>query len=151
MEKYSARARRHIVERGRSVALRRDYATPHLAYKPSYAVRRRVEASLDSPASTVYCWNRWVLYWRHIVERDRTMPRRAEGPRDAIWCRETTCSYSMQIRRAEGPRDAVWCRVTACSYSVQRDRATLYGAERPRVATACRGTARRCMVQRDRV
>jgi len=53
-------------------------------------------------------------------------------------------------RGAEGPRDAIWCRETARSYGVQRDRATLQRTEKPRDATSCRGTARHCVVQRDR-
>ena len=67
------------------------------------------------------------------------------------------------LRGAEGPRDAIWCRETARSYGVQRDRATGFirysvrinpamprGAERPRDATLCRGTARRYSVQINR-
>ena len=44
------------------------------------------------------------------------MPRRAEGPRDAIWCRETARSYGVQrdlvvlrrlLRPARAPVDAL--------------------------------------------
>ena len=71
--------------------------------------------------------NAWFGSKNHVVQKDRVTPRRAEGPRDAVWCRET-----------------------ASSYGVQRDRATLQRTDTPRDATSCRGTARRYMVQRDR-
>ena len=53
----------------------------------------------------------------------------------------------MTSRRAEGPRDAIWCRETVRSCGVRRDRATSRRAERPRDATLCRGIARRYSVQ----
>jgi len=64
------------------------------------------------------------------------MPRGAEGLRDATVCRETARSYGVQRNRvmprgAEGPRrDATSCRGTARRCVVQRDRATLRGADR---------------------
>ena len=133
MEKYSARARRHIVERGRSVALRRDYATPHLAYKPSYAVRRRVEASLD------------ICSWHRSRCTVATAPE--DGTRHPQLQPSQHCLLLEQVGlvlapyRREGPRDATSCRGTARRYMVQRDRATSRRAER---------TARRYMVQRNR-
>ena len=96
---------------------------------------------------------------RYSVQSNRAMPRRAEGRRENIWCRETARSYSVQrdsetLQRTEKPRDATWCRETARCHVVQRvhatlqradkprnsrDRAMLRRADGPRDATACRG------------
>jgi len=82
------------------------------------------------------------------LQRNRAIPRGAEGPRDATWCRdrailETARRYSVQRPRDSRDRATLRRAETARRYVVQRprdsrDRATLRRADGPRDATACR-------------